>query len=148
MKKLYFVMALLIVASMILTACGTPATEAPAVATEAPAVATEAPAVATEAPVVATEAPAAFKVGEVSDFGGVDDKSFNQLAWQGVQQANSDLGTDGKFLESKVQADYAKNIQQFVGEGSNMVITVGFNMGIDTATAAKANPDTFFAIVD
>jgi basic membrane protein A len=47
-----------------------------------------------------------------------------------------------------VQSDYAKNIQQFVGEGSNMVITVGFNMGIDTATAAKANPKTFFAIVD
>jgi basic membrane protein A len=149
MKKLYFVMALLIVASMVLTACGTPATPAPA-ATAAPA--TKAPA-ATQAPAAATatEAPtkaAAFKVGEVSDFGGVDDKSFNQLAWDGVQKANSDLKTDGKFLESKVQADYAKNIQQFVGEGSNMVITVGFNMGIDTAVAAKANPKTLFAIVD
>jgi basic membrane protein A len=136
MKKLYFVMALLIVASMVLTACGTPATEAPA---------TKAPATAAPAP---TEAPVVFKVGEVSDFGGVDDKSFNQLAWQGVQQANSELGTDGKFLESKVQADYAKNIQQFVGEGSNLVITVGFAMGVDTAAAAKANPDTLFGIVD
>jgi len=149
MKKLYFVMAALLIASMILTACGAPATTA-APATQAPATqapATEAP--ATEAPTMApTEAPAAFKVGEVSDFGGVDDKSFNQLAWEGVQKANSDLATDGKFLESKVQSDYAKNIQQFVGEGSNMVITVGFNMGIDTATAAKANPDTLFAIVD
>ena len=87
-------------------------------------------------------------VGEVSDFGGVDDKSFNQMAWEGVKKANDELGTDGKFLESKVQSDYAKNVQQFVSEGSNLVVTVGFNMGIDTATAAKANPDTLFAIVD
>ena len=93
MKKLYFVMALLIVASMVLTACGTPATPAPA-ATAAPA--TKAPA-ATQAPAAAataTEAPtkaAAFKVGEVSDFGGVDDKSFNQLAWDGVQKATRSL---------------------------------------------------------
>jgi basic membrane protein A len=78
----------------------------------------------------------------------VDDKSFNQLAWEGLQQAISELGTDGKFLESKTQADYAKNIQQFVGEGANMVVTVGFAMGLDTAAAAKANPDTLFAIVD
>jgi basic membrane protein A len=152
MKKFYLVMTVLIVASMALSACAAPATEAPATAAPATAApATEAPAtaapteVATEA---ATEAPAAFKVGEVSDFGGVDDKSFNQLAWEGVQKANTDLAADGKFLESKVQSDYAKNIQQFVGEGVNMVITVGFNMGIDTATAAKANPDTLFAIVD
>jgi basic membrane protein A len=146
MKKLYFIMALVLIASMLLTACGTPATQAP-VATAAPAkpAATEAPAkpAATEAP-----AKAAFKVGEVSDFGGVDDKSFNQLAWEGVQKANTDLKTDGKFLESKVQSDYAKNIQQFVSEGSNLVVTVGFNMGVDTAVAAKANPKTFFAIVD
>jgi basic membrane protein A len=70
------------------------------------------------------------------------------LAWEGVQKANTDLKTDGKFLESKVQSDYAKNIQQFVSEGSNLVVTVGFNMGVDTAVAAKANPKTFFAIVD
>jgi basic membrane protein A len=146
MKKLYTLMALVLLASMLMTACGTPATatEAPA-PTTAPA-ATQPPA-ATEAP-AATTAPPAFKVGEVSDFGGVDDKSFNQLAWEGVQKANSDLATDGKFLESKVQADYAKNIQQFLDEKSDMIITVGFNMGIDTATAGKANPDTKFAIVD
>jgi basic membrane protein A len=150
MKKLYFVTVALIVASMILAACAAPTTAAPA-PTQAPTEAmTEAPTEAmTEAPTEAmTEAPAAFKVGEVSDFGGVDDKSFNQLAWEGVQKANSDLKTDGKFLESKVQSDYAKNIQQFVGEDANLVVTVGFNMGIDTATAAKANPKTLFAIVD
>jgi len=143
MKKLYTVLAVVLLASMILTACGSPATPAP---TQAPVV-TAAPDTAVPPTVAPTVAPK-FKVGEVSDFGGVDDKSFNQLAWEGVQKANSDLGTDGKFLESKVQADYAKNIQQFVGEGDNLIITVGFAMGLDTATAGKANPKTLFAIVD
>jgi basic membrane protein A len=138
MKKLYMLVAFVLVASMALGAC------APAAAP------TEAPAPAPTAAPANTEVPAApaYKVGEVSDFGGVDDKSFNQSAWEGVQQANDELGTDGKFLESKTQSDYAKNIQQFVGEGVDMVITVGFAMGLDTATAAKANPDTLFAIVD
>ncbi len=137
MKKLYTLMAIVLLASMLLTACG------------APAATTEAPPAATEAPVVpaATTAPA-FKVGQVTDMGGVDDKSFNASAWQGVQDAISQLGVDGKYLESKDQSDYAKNIQQFIGEKDNLIITVGFLLGVDTAKAAKANPDTSFAIVD
>jgi len=126
MKKLYTLVAFVLLASMLLTACGAPAAPAEPAAPAAPA----------------------FKVGEVSDFGGVDDKSFNQLAWEGVQKANTELGTDGKFLESKTQADYAKNIQQFLSEGSSLIITVGFAMGMDTAIAGKANPNTLFAIVD
>ena len=141
MKKLYTLVAFVLLASMLLTACGTPAT-----ATEAPApAATEAPA-ATVAP-AATTAPA-FKVGEVTDLGGVDDKSFNALGWKGVQDAVSQLGVDGKYLESKDQSDYAKNIQQFLSENDNLIITIGFLLGVDTATAAKANPNTNFAIVD
>jgi len=143
MKKLYVVLAVLVALSMVLTACGPKTTPTP-VMTEPPVVK---PTAVPPTSVPPTETPK-YKVGEVSDFGGVDDKSFNQLAWDGIQKANTDLGTDGKFLESKVQSDYAKNIQQFLGEGSNMVVTVGFNMGIDTATAAKANPNTLFAIVD
>lgn len=146
MKKFYFVMAALVIASMVLAACGGTATTAPA-ATEAPAM-TEAPAAATEAPAM-TEAPAAtIKVGEVTDLGGIDDKSFNAGAYAGVDKAIADLGVEGKYLESTQQADYAKNIQQFVDENTNLIVTVGFLLGVDTATAAKANPDTNFAIVD
>ena len=140
MKKLYFVLAALLVASMLLTACGggqPAATEAPAM-TEAPA--TQAP---TQAPTVA-----AFKVGQVTDLGGIDDKSFNATAYAGVEQAVKDLGIEGKYLESQQQSDYAKNIQQFLDEKTDMIVTVGFLLGVDTATAAKANPDTKFAIVD
>jgi basic membrane protein A len=144
MKKLYIFMAVVLSASLLLTACGAPAT-----ATQAPApAATQAPA-ATAMP-AATEAPtaAAFKVGQVTDLGGIDDKSFNATAWKGVQDAISQLGVDGKYLESKDQSDYAKNIQQFLSENDNLIITVGFLLGVDTATAAKANPNTEFAIVD
>jgi len=126
MKKLYAIMALVLLASMLLTACGTPA-----------------PAAATEAPQTAK-----IKVGEVTDLGGVDDKSFNASAWKGVQDAVSQLGVDGKYLESKDQSDYAKNIQQFLTEKDDLIVTVGFLLGVDTATAAKANPNTKFAIVD
>jgi len=84
----------------------------------------------------------------VTDLGGVDDKSFNASAWKGVQDAISQLGVDGKYLESKDQSDYAKNIQQFLTEKDELIVTVGFLLGVDTATAAKANPDTKFAIVD
>lgn len=128
MKKLYFVSALLIIASMVLTACGggTPATEAP----------------------VATEPAMVYKVGMVTDLGGIDDKSFNATAYAGVQQAIDELGVSGKYLESTQQSDYAKNIQQFVDEDTNLIVTVGFLLGVDTAVAAKANPETKFAIVD
>jgi basic membrane protein A len=147
MKKLYTLTALVLLASFIMTACGTPATPAPTAMpapTQAPA-ATSAPA-ATAMP-AATTAPT-IKAGIVTDTGGIDDKSFNALSWKGVQDATAQLGVEGKYLESKQQSDYQKNIQQFVGEGDQIVVTVGFLMGVDTAVAAKANPNTDFAIVD
>ncbi len=147
MKKLYFVMVALIIASMVLAACGTPAATEEAMTEEAM---TEAPATeeaATEAPATEEAAPV-VKVGQVTDLGGIDDKSFNATAYAGVEKAVAELGVEGKYLESTQQADYAKNIQQFVDEDTNLIVTVGFLLGVDTATAAKANPDTNFAIVD
>src|SRR5512146_683196 len=125
MKKLYTLVALVLLGSMLMTACGT-----------------------TAAPAQPAPATASFKVGEVTDLGGVDDKSFNASAWKGVQDAVTQLGIGGKYLESKDQSDYAKNIQQFITEGDNLIVTVGFLLGVDTATAAKANPKVNFAIVD
>jgi basic membrane protein A len=146
MKKLYFVMAALIIASMVLSACA-PATEPPAATTAPTEVeATEAP---TEAPTMApTEPPAAFKVAQVTDLGGIDDKSFNASAWAGIEQAVDEFGIEGKYLESQGQSDYAKNLQQFLDEDTNLIVTVGFLLGVDTALSARANPDTMFAIVD
>jgi basic membrane protein A len=118
MKKLYVVVVTLIIASFILAACG------------------------------GTTASTKFKVGQVTDLGGIDYKSFNATAYKGVEQAVKDLGVEGKYLESQQQSDYAKNIQQFLDEKTDLIVTVGFLLGVDTATAAKANPNQKFAIVD
>jgi basic membrane protein A and related proteins len=144
MKKLYSIMAVVLLASMLLTACGG-ATPQATTAMPATMAMTAAPVAPTT--VAATTAPA-VKVGMVTDTGGIDDKSFNALSWAGVQNAITQLGIQGKYLESKQQSDYATNIQQLLSENDNLIATVGFLMGVDTATAAKANPKTDFVIVD
>jgi len=149
MKKMSFVFTLLAAAAMLLSACGPAATTAaPAPATQAPVAPVLLPTL--PPPTVAPTATAApkLKVGEVTDLGGVNDKSFNALAWKGVQDAMDQLGVDGKFLQSTQQSDYAKNIQQMLSENEDLIVTVGFLLGVDTATAAKANPNQKFAIVD
>jgi basic membrane protein A len=87
-------------------------------------------------------------VGLVTDVGGVNDKSFNQSAWEGVQKAAADLGVDAKYIESKQVTDYEKNIDAFATEGYDTIITVGFLMGDATALKAKEYPNIKFAIVD
>lgn len=89
-----------------------------------------------------------FFAGLVTDTGGIDDRSFNASAWQGVQNAMKDLGIKGQYLQSNNESDYTPNIQQFVQKNANIVVTVGFLMGDQTKAAAQANPNTKFAIVD
>jgi len=89
-----------------------------------------------------------LKVGMVSDIGGVNDKSFNQSAWAGVQKAMKELCVDGKFIESKQPTDYEKNIDQFATEKYDAILTVGFLMGDATAAKAKQYPNIKFAIID
>ena len=91
---------------------------------------------------------AGFKICEVTDVGGIDDKSFNATAWAGVERAIDELGVEGKFLESQQQTDYERNINAFVEDGCDLIVTVGFLLGDATAAGAEANPDTNFAIVD
>ncbi len=89
-----------------------------------------------------------YKVGMVTDMGGVDDKSFNASGWKGIEDAIKELGIEGSYLESQQQTDYATNITQYVNQGTNLIITVGYMLADDTANFAKANPDINFAIVD
>ena len=91
---------------------------------------------------------AAFKACQVTDTGGVDDKGFNQTAWKGVQDAASQMGIETKLLESKAETDYEPNINAFLTEKCDIIITVGFLLGDATKKAAEANPDTKFSIVD
>ncbi len=89
-----------------------------------------------------------LKIGLVTDTGGVNDKSFNQSAWAGVQKAAQEFGWDSKFIESKQPTDYEKNIDQFATENFNVIVTVGFMMGDATAAKAIQYPNIKFAIID
>ena len=96
-----------------------------------------------------TAAPmAAYKACEVTDTGGVDDRSFNQSAWEGALKAEADLGVEVKVLESQSAGDFEPNISSLIADDCDMVITVGFLLGDATLAAAQANPDVAFSIVD
>ncbi len=147
MKKVSTILAILMIAAMLLSACATPTAAPTAAPTEAPAAApTEAPAAAaTEAPAAA---PVTFKACQVTDTGGIDDKSFNATAWKGVEDAIAEFGIEGKYLESTAQTDYEKNINAFIQEKCDIIFTVGFLLGDATKAAAEANPDQKFSAID
>jgi basic membrane protein A len=88
------------------------------------------------------------KMCQVTDFGGIDDQSFNQTAWKGFQQAEDELGVEIAYLESDDATDYAPNIQSFMDQGCKLIVTVGFNLAADTAQYACNNPEQLFAILD
>ena len=90
----------------------------------------------------------AFKACQVTDVGGVDDKSFNETAWNGVKTAEKELGIEGKLLESESETDYVPNINSFLEEKCDLIVTVGFLVGDATKEAAEANPEAKFSIVD
>lgn len=89
-----------------------------------------------------------FLACQVTDTGGVDDRSFNQTAFEGLERARDELGVDIQVLESQSDADFEPNINTFIDQECDLIITVGFLLGDATAAAAEANPDTKFAIVD
>ncbi len=138
-KKLYSLLALLVAAAFVLAACGPAPT---------PTAAPEEPTTAPEATTAPTAEPVAFKACQVTDVGGIDDKSFNATAWKGVEDAIAQLGIEGQYLESQEQADYETNINAFLEQDCNLIITVGFLLGDATSAAATANPDQQFAIID
>jgi len=132
-KKMLLVMSILLMAAMVLTSC-----KPAAVATEAPAAAVE-----TAAP---AEKP--FKVGFVTDTGGIDDKSFNTTQWNGVLKAQTELGIEPKFIQSDEAAQYVPNLTEFASQGYDLIIAAGWAIGADMAKVAMDYPDLKFSIVD
>src|SRR5438105_3129568 len=133
-KRICLVLSIILTVTMLLAAC------APAAALVQPT---------TAAPTAAAQPNrSSIKVGLVTDTGGVNDLSFNQLAWEGVQKASKDMGFQAKFIESKQPTDYEKNIDAFATEGYNVIITVGSLMGDATALKAKQYPNINFTIID
>ena len=150
------ILAVLLTAAMAaaMTACGggssdggsttEPAADTPAAEDEAPAAEDGA-----ETPAADTAADGAgLKIGLITDVGGVNDGSFNQSAWEGLQRAEAELGVEVNYLESATDADYVPNIETFVDEEYDLIISVGYMLADATKAAAEANPDVKFAIID
>src|SRR4030065_147308 len=123
-KKFSVIMAVIMIASMVLVACQSAATEADCAKEDV------------------------VCVGLVTDVGEGDDKSFNQSAWEGAQQAAEELGGIANYIETKDAKDYAANMQLFIDKGYDYLVTVGFAMETATVEAAKANPNVKFVGVD
>lgn len=170
-KKFSLIMAVVLIASLLLAACQPAATTEPAAeatptaapaeptATEAAPEPTEPEAEPTEPAEeepteAATEEPTGsvdgseVSVCQVTDVGGIDDRSFNATVWQGIQNAQTDFGVKISNLESQQQTDYERNINEFMEADCDLIVTVGFLLGDATAAAAEANPEQNFAIVD
>lgn len=90
-----------------------------------------------------------LKIGMVTDIGQLEDKSFNEFSWKGVQDGASAIGAPKPVaIVTKDIADYKQNIQQLVDQKYDIIVTVGFLIGTDTLAAAKANPTIQFFGVD
>ncbi|GHH73758.1 BMP family lipoprotein [Promicromonospora soli] len=89
-----------------------------------------------------------FKPCIVSDAGGFDDKSFNQLSFEGASAAAEELGTEVVDVQSTSESDYKGNIESLVGESCDTIVTVGFALSAATIESATANPDIDYIIID
>jgi basic membrane protein A len=101
-----------------------------------------------EAKDAGVEAPEGFTVRLVTDIGKVDDRTFNQYAYEGMQAAQECFGFETSFIETASEADYQKNITTALEGGPEVVVTVGFLLATDTLSAAQANTGTSFIGVD
>ncbi|MFF2493126.1 BMP family protein [Agromyces sp. NPDC058064] len=84
----------------------------------------------------------------VSDEGGFDDKSFNQLGFEGLVKAADELGVDYTEVESAAETDYASNLQGLVDQGCNTIVTVGFLLAPAALESAQANADLEYISID
>ena len=89
-----------------------------------------------------------YTISMITDVAGVNDHSFNQSAWEGLQKAEKDLGVKVKYLESKQDSDYSTNVETLVDEGTDLIIGVGSKLAPTIEQAAKDYPEQKFVIVD
>jgi basic membrane protein A len=144
-------LSLFAVMALVVTACGGGgATTAPTAAPASAAPSAEATTAASVGPSAAATCTTKLKVGLVTDVGRINDKGFNQSAYEGMQAALAEAPTcfDTDYIETTSASDYAKNIASFTDAGFDIVIASGFLLGNDMGDAAAANPDIKFVNVD
>jgi basic membrane protein A len=84
----------------------------------------------------------------VSDFGGFEDKSFNQLGAEGLEAAAEALGVEPTLVESQAETDYASNLTNLVDQGCSTIVTVGFALAPAALESATANPEIEYVSID
>lgn len=89
-----------------------------------------------------------LKIGFATDEGGINDQSFNQGVWEGLNKAKDDFGVSISYQESNEANDYAPNLETLLDDGNEVIVAAGFNLGDAIREAAEANPDTKYAIID
>ena len=102
----------------------------------------------TSATTSASSSGSAFPVGLVTDIGGLNDHGFNHLSYQGLLQAENQLGVKGTVLQSTSGADYIPNLTRLAQAGNKLVIAVGFLMAAPLQQVALKYPNVHFAIID
>jgi len=95
-----------------------------------------------------SEAASDFQPCIVSDAGGFDDKSFNQLGFEGAERAAEELNAELTAVESQSENDYGPNLESLVGQGCDVIVTVGFALASATKESAAANPDIEYVLID
>lgn len=89
-----------------------------------------------------------FTTAMVTDTGGVNDQSFNQSAWEGLQKFSQETGAKISYLESTQATDYETNMDKLADQGCNLIWGIGYAMADSLDAAARRNPDILYAIAD
>lgn len=145
MKKSIIAVAGAAAVALTLAACGTPTDEATTGGSSETS-ATEDGSETSAAPT--GEAVDGFKACMVSDSGGYDDQSFNQSGKEGMDRAADELGVETNEIESTSDSDYGPNIDSLIADGCTYIIGVGFLLEPAIQSAAEANTDINFALID
>ncbi len=145
MKKLHRVIALMAALSLVITGCGSEKTE-PAAENEKAGQQETAADVSEAAGAVQEDGTPL--VGIVTYSGGIEDGSFNQSAWEGLQRLSGMTGCETKFLESNAEGDLKKHIHSLIEAGGDLCWGIGYGCEEELLAEAKEHPEISFAIVD
>ena len=139
-------MAVLAILMLILAACSSDTGDSPSQAAESEPAGSEAP--TGLAACGEPESGDAWLIGGVTDVGQLEDKSFNEGGWCGTITGATSVGGSAEVIVTEDPADYAANMQTFIDQGYQIIVTYGFALGNATTIAAKENPDVWFIGLD
>jgi basic membrane protein A len=97
---------------------------------------------------VRASAKSSFKLGVVTDIGGLNDHGFNHLAYEGMLEAEKQLGVQGTVLPATSSSDYVPDLATLARDGDNLVVATGFDFETALGEVAKEFPKTHFALID